>query len=206
VSGQQASFLAGGELPLPTGGENVGVIYREFGVRLLFTPTVRRNDLINLQLEPEVSQIDAANSYNVSGRQIPAFLTRKANTSVELRSGESLLIAGLIQDSTTRRNTGLPELKDLPIIGALFRETSLDDSNTELMIIITPTIVSRDEAYTPAGNSPLNDRPSSPEALSADGTVAIANDYRFEILLGTGASGYYGPIITPDGEGAFVSQ
>ena len=206
VSGQQASFLAGGELPLPTGGENVGVVYREFGVRLLFTPTVRRNDLINLQLEPEVSQIDAANSYNVSGRQIPAFLTRKANTSVELRSGESLLIAGLIQDSTTRRNTGLPELKDLPIIGALFRETSLDDSNTELMIIITPTIVSRGEAYTPAGNSPLNDRPSSPEALSADGTVAIANDNRFEILLGTGASGYYGPIITPNGKGAFVSQ
>jgi pilus assembly protein CpaC len=206
VSGQEASFLAGGELPLPTGGEDIGVIYREFGVRLLFTPTVRRNDLINLQLEPEVSQIDAANSYNVDGRQIPAFLTRKASTSVELRSGESLLIAGLIQDSTTRRNTGIPELKNLPIIGALFRETSLDDSNTELMIIITPTIVTRDEVYTPAGNSPLNDRASSPESLSADGTVSITRDNRFQILLGTGAFGSYGPIITPDGEGAFVSR
>lgn len=143
LSGEFASFLAGGEFPIPVPQEN-GVItieYRSFGVGLEFTPTVSSNNSINLKIQPEVSQLSSAGSLTLSGFNVPALTTRRAETTVELASGQSFAIAGLLQNNIERELQKFPGLGDIPILGALFRSDRFRRQETELIIIVTPYIV-----------------------------------------------------------------
>ncbi|MGP9789928.1 type II and III secretion system protein family protein [Roseinatronobacter sp. NSM] len=145
LSGQEASFLAGGEVPVPvaTSDGNVSVQYRPFGVKLDFTPRVLEDNQINLTLSAEVSSIDTALSTGTAAGGIPArsFRTRATQTTVELRDGESFAIAGLLEDDFRASSTSVPWLSDIPILGALFRSSDYERRQTELVIIITAHLV-----------------------------------------------------------------
>lgn len=143
LSGQEASFLAGGEYPLPVsnGDNEIGISYKPFGVELTFTPTVLADDVINLQLNAAVSGLDESISYNNGGFSINAFRRRETATTVELRDGESFAIAGLIEDDFRDNVGAVPWLGDLPVLGALFRSTEYQRSQSELVIIVTAHLV-----------------------------------------------------------------
>ena len=143
MSGQSASFLAGGEFPIPVQSDEdtITIEFKKFGVGLEFTPTVLKDGLINLQIEPEVSQIDTTASVVINGLQIPGLSVRRAKTTVELRSGQSFVIAGLLQSGNTYDQQRLPWLSDVPILGALFRSSSFRRNETDLVIIVTPRLV-----------------------------------------------------------------
>jgi pilus assembly protein CpaC len=143
LSGQEAKFLAGGEYPVPVSQDEdtVTVEYKPFGVELNFTPVVVDQDIINLTIDAAVSSIDTANGINISGFQIDAFKRRETSTTVEMRDGESFAIAGLLQDDFTDLNTQLPWIGDIPILGALFRSSEYQRAQTELVIIVTPHLV-----------------------------------------------------------------
>jgi pilus assembly protein CpaC len=142
LSGQTASFLAGGEFPVPVVGENgVGVEFKPFGVNMSFTPTVIDGEIINLVLNSEVSSIGEAVNLG-GGSEIPSTNTRRASTTVEMRDGESFAIAGLLQDDFRNSVGQVPWLGDLPILGALFRSASYQRSQSELVIIVTAHLVS----------------------------------------------------------------
>lgn len=142
-NGQEASFLAGGEFPVPvvqgaTG--TVTVVFKEYGVRLTFTPTIA-GDVIRLKVAPEVSALDFNNGVTLNGFRIPALTTRRAETDVELRDGQSFAIAGLLDNVTQDNKAAIPYLAKLPIIGDLFKSTQESDQQTELMVLITPRLV-----------------------------------------------------------------
>ena len=146
MDGQQASFLAGGEFPVPIvqgGGDRstVSVIFKEYGVRLTFKPTIVDEDHIRLDLEPEVSTIDFANGVRFDGFLIPALRSRRAKTSVELRDGQSFALAGLLDNNETRSLSKVPVLGDIPVLGALFKSKSFQKNETELMFIVTAQLV-----------------------------------------------------------------
>jgi pilus assembly protein CpaC len=159
MNGQQASFLAGGEFPVPIvqGGQNgsaVSVVFKEYGVRLNFKPTIIDEDHIRLELEPEVSTIDFANGVRFNGFVIPALRTRRARTGVELRDGQSFALAGLLDNNETRSLSKVPGLGDIPVLGNLFKSKSFQKNETELMFIITADLVkpvNRDDLPTMHG-------------------------------------------------------
>ena len=143
ISGQEASFLAGGEFPVPI-PQSFGVTtikFKEFGVSLKFNPTVLSGGNILLKIAPEVSQLDFANGVNFEGFTIPALLTRKVSTVIELKDGQSFAIAGLLQENIREAIAKYPILGDIPILGALFRSTSFQKNETELVIIVTPHLM-----------------------------------------------------------------
>lgn len=143
LSGQEASFLAGGEYPLPiSSGDKIVVSYKPFGVQLNFTPRVVAGDVINLQLDAAVSSIDTANSYALNGTVMNAFKKREASTTVEMRDGQSFAIAGLLQDDFRDVNGQVPWLGDIPVLGTLFRSVDYQRAQSELVIIITAHLVS----------------------------------------------------------------
>jgi pilus assembly protein CpaC len=145
-NGKEASFLAGGEFPVPIvqggglGGAAVSISYKEFGVRLNFTPTIA-GDLIRLHVRPEVSTLDFSNGVLMDGFRIPALSTRRAETEVELRDGQSFAIAGLINNQAQLDKTAIPILGSLPIIGHLFKSKADRKERTELLVIVTPRLV-----------------------------------------------------------------
>src|SRR6266536_3054256 len=148
MNGQEASFLAGGEFPVPIvqngGGGNgatVSIVFKEYGVRLNFKPTIIDEDHIRLELEPEVSTIDFANGVKFSGFVIPALRTRRAHTGVELRDGQSFALAGLLDNNETRSFSKIPVLGDIPLLGNLFKSSSFQKNESELMFIITAQLV-----------------------------------------------------------------
>lgn len=146
MDGEQASFLAGGEFPIPMvqGGSEkstISVVFKEYGVRLNFKPTIIDEDHIKLELEPEVSTIDFANGVKFDGFLIPALRTRRAKTSVELRDGQSFALAGLLDNNESRSLSKVPVLGDIPILGALFKSKSFQKNETELMFIVTAHLV-----------------------------------------------------------------
>jgi pilus assembly protein CpaC len=143
VSGSKASFLAGGEFPypVPQGLNQITLEFRQYGVKLEFTPTVQDNGLIRLAVAPEVSQLDQTNSIKVDGVQVPGLITRKADTTVEIRDGDSLALGGLFLHTYNNDLRQFPGLGDLPILGALFRSARWARNETELIIIVTPHIV-----------------------------------------------------------------
>ena len=144
LSGQEANFLAGGEYPVPSSqeGGTISVDYRPFGVELAFVPRVVDDDLINLELQAAVSSIDSANGVQVGdGFTIDAFSRREASTTVELRDGESFAIAGLLQDDFRDLSGQVPWLGDIPVLGALFRSAEYQRAQSELVIIVTPHLV-----------------------------------------------------------------
>jgi pilus assembly protein CpaC len=143
VSGETAEFRAGGQFPIPvTGGlGTTAVEFRNFGVSLTYTPTVLANGRISLRVRPEVSDISNANSVTINGFVVPSITTRMADTTVELGSGQSFMIAGLMQNSANSSVDKLPGAGDIPIIGALFKSNGWRKNETELMIVITPYLV-----------------------------------------------------------------
>jgi pilus assembly protein CpaC len=143
LSGQEASFLAGGEFPIPVPQqeETITIEFRTFGVGLRFTPTVLSDRQISLRVAPEVSELDFANAVSFSGFVVPALTTRRASTVVELADGQSFAIAGLLDESVRENISRFPVLGDIPILGALFRSASFQKSETELVIIVTPHLV-----------------------------------------------------------------
>jgi pilus assembly protein CpaC len=143
LSGDTASFLAGGEFPFPVAGalNTVTIEFKKFGVGLAFTPTVLANGLINMKIEPEVSQIDPTNVMSIGGIQIPSLIVRRANTTVELRDGQSFAIAGLLQANSVTAAKQLPWIGDIPVLGALFKSSQFQKNETELTIIVTPRLV-----------------------------------------------------------------
>jgi pilus assembly protein CpaC len=165
LSGDTASFLAGGEYPIPVAGSlgTVTVDYKRYGVGLAFTPTVLRDGLINMKIEPEVSQFDPAHTVAVgNGINVPALIVRRASTTVELRDGQSFVIGGLLQNVSSNAQEQLPWLGDVPVLGALFSSKSYQKNETDLAIIVTPHLVRPlrpgDQAKTPLDNSlPPND-------------------------------------------------
>jgi len=141
---QEASFLAGGEFPVPVvqGGTNgaVSVQFKEFGVRLNFKPTIA-GDLIRLHVRPEVSTLDFNNGVSLGGFRIPALTTRRAETDIELRDGQSFAIAGLINNTSQNDNAAIPVLSSLPIVGVLFKSKAERKERTELLVLVTPRLV-----------------------------------------------------------------
>lgn len=145
LSGEKASFLAGGEFPfpVPSGLNQITVEFRQYGVKLDFTPTVQDDGKIKLLVAPEVSALDPTNTVRVDNVTIPSLTVRRANTTVELRSGESLAIGGLFQHGAQTDLRQIPGLGEIPILSALFRSTRYQRNETELLIIVTPRIVTQ---------------------------------------------------------------
>ena len=143
LSGQEAKFLAGGEYPVPVAQSDnrISVEFKPFGVELTFVPRVVDGDIINLELNAAVSSIDPANGFSANGFSIAAFKRRETSTTVEMRDGESFAIAGLLSDDFTDLNGQVPWLGDVPVLGALFRSVEYSRSQTELVIIVTPHLV-----------------------------------------------------------------
>ena len=143
VSGQTASFLAGGEFPIPVAqdADTITVEFKQFGVSLAFTPTLMGRNRISMRVRPEVSQLSTTAQIIAGGFAVPSLTTRRAETTVELASGQSFAIAGLIQDGTSQEHRKIPGLGDLPILGALFQSDRFQRNETELVIIVTPYVV-----------------------------------------------------------------
>jgi pilus assembly protein CpaC len=146
ASGEPAKFLVGGELPYPVlsgalGAQTVSVQFKPFGVKLEFTGTVEDDGTIRLKVFPEVSSLDYTNAITISGFVLPAIATRHAETVVQLRGGQSFGIAGLLDQRTTAQFAKVPGIGDIPVLGQLFRSRSVNALNSELMVIVTPTIV-----------------------------------------------------------------
>ena len=156
LNGVEASFLAGGEFPFPVvqGGTNfssVTIMFKEFGVRLKFTPNILADGRVRLKVAPEVSSLDFANGLRISGFDVPAVTSRRADTQVLLLDGQSFAIAGLMDNRVTQLSTKIPGLGDLPIIGKLFQSRMQNKSNTELLVVVTPRVVKA----TPNATFPL---------------------------------------------------
>ena len=190
-NGKEASFLAGGEYPYPVvqggGGDrsSVTIQFKEFGVRLTFTPTIVGNDLVKLKVAPEVSSLDFANALNIQGFRVPAISTRRTQTEVELQDGQTFAIAGLMNNTLTSQMSKIPGIGDIPILGYLFRSKAAQKNQTELVVMITPTILRRGstgvspklpdiiEPYMPpATRTQPSPAPWNPGAPSAQAAVA----------------------------------
>ncbi len=184
LSGETATFLAGGEIPIPIaqGLGAVSVDYKQYGVSLSYTPTVLSDGRISLRVRPEVSQLDYSNAVQLNGTRVPGITSRRAETTLELGSGQSMMIGGLLQNSHNNTIDKTPFLGDLPIIGALFRSNGFQRNETELVIIITPYLV-----------KPVNS--PSQIALPHDGYRAPNDGER--ILLGELSSSNNGPRPVP---------
>lgn len=147
LSGEEASFLAGGEFPIPIvqgstlGGLAISIEYKEFGVRLSFRPTVLGQNKIRLHVAPEVSEITQNGAVEIEGFQIPAVATRRAETTLDLYSGQTFAMAGLLNRTTAARNSRIPVLGDLPILGSLFRSVRYQKGETEMVVMVTASLV-----------------------------------------------------------------
>jgi len=146
ANGESAKFLAGGELPYPVvsgvaGANTVSVQFKPFGVKLEFTGVIQDDDTIRLKVFPEVSSLDFGNAVTINGFVLPAIATRHAETVVELRNGQSFGVAGLLDQRTTAQYSKVPGIGDIPILGLLFRSKSISRTNSELVVIVTPSIV-----------------------------------------------------------------
>lgn len=172
IPGKEASFLAGGEFPVPVvqGGANVGavtIMFREFGVRLTFNPQLTENGTIRMYVKPEVSTIDVANSVTISGFTIPALSTRRVETNIELAQGQSFVIGGLIDDRVTENLAKIPALGDIPILGQIFRSRATSKTKTELIVLVSPEVANPIDPGAPLPDLPFP-KPFLPAAMSKE--------------------------------------
>jgi pilus assembly protein CpaC len=203
LSGDSASFLAGGEFPVPVpqpgaaGGVGTFTIeYKRFGVQLAFVPTVLANGVINLRLSPSVSEIDPNGSITILGTSVPSLVTREARTTVELRDGQSFAIAGLLSSENKRGISQLPWIGSVPVLGALFRSTSFQQNETDLVVIVTPHLVA---PATPDQRlaSPLDQRlPSNDLDFFLLGQMEVRKRYTDYVNSGGTLTGPYGHMIS----------
>jgi pilus assembly protein CpaC len=199
ISGESATFIAGGEFPIPTGitcqttaTGSVGqcspsIAFKKFGISLNFTPVVLSEGRISLRVMTEVSEVSNVNSINISGLTVPSIKTRRAETTLEIPSGGAMAMAGLIQDQTKQAINGLPGLSQLPVLGTLFRSRDYVNNQTELMVLVTPFIVravaqkdlSRPDDGFAASSDPQADLLGSINRIyGVPGRVEPARDYR----------------------------
>ena len=196
VNGREASFLAGGEFPFPmaqasSGGQSaITIMFKEYGIRLNFIPTITPRGTIRLQVAPEVSALDYAHAVQISGFDIPAITSRKVKTEVELKDGQSFVIGGLLDNEETETFQKIPFLGDIPVLGRFFQSIDRKKSNTELIVIVTPELVSPIPAgtappelkyptsflppnsgiamHTPDGKTPENTQPEPPPSIPVE--------------------------------------
>jgi len=194
LSGETASFLAGGEFPIlvPDSDGRVTIEFKKFGVSLAFTPTLIGGDRINLHVRPEVSQLSNANSVTLNNFEVPSLVTRRAETTVELGSGQSFAIAGLLQNNVTHNINKFPGLGDIPVLGGLFRSDRFQREESELVILVTPYVVQPTakakllavptdgfapphdgERYLFGGTHRRNPQTGSPRTVVPDGSTLI---------------------------------
>lgn len=208
-NGVEANFVVGGEVPIQTTALNAdgvatgtGTDYREYGVRLNFRPTVLDNSLISLEIRPEVSDIDT--SVSVNGQ--PAFISRKADTTVTLRDGQSFAIAGLLQVDNERNVQQVPWIGQIPVLGSLFRSTAFQKQETDLVILVTPRLV-RPSSQNEQLASPLDGTRSSNDVeLFLLGMLEVNNDMISSFVDGTGIIGPYGHMIDLEFDDALVQK
>ena len=201
LSGDTAKFLAGGSFPIPTiSTTSAGFVTPtfqlvDFGVSLSFNPTVLYNGVINLRIAPEVSELDFANAVTISGTTVPSLVKRNAQTTIELRDGQSFAIAGLLQSRNTRNINQVPWIGSVPVLGALFRSSSYQNSESDLVIIVTPHLV---QPTTPADRlaTPLDQRlPSNDSDFFLNGQTEVPKRYTDYVTSGGEVNGPYGAII-----------
>jgi pilus assembly protein CpaC len=204
LSGDTARFLAGGEFPVPvpsttsSGAPTVTIDYKKFGVELAFVPTVLSHGIINLRIEPSVSEPDFTNTVIIQNTVVPTFTVRNTRTTVELRDGQSFAIAGLLQTKNTRALSQVPWIGSVPVLGALFRSSDYQQQETDLVVIVTPHLV------TPAAPgqrlaSPLDSRlPSNDVDFFLNGQPEVRKRYNDFVTSGGDLVGPYGHIVAPD--------
>ena len=198
ISGQAASFLVGGQFPIPVPGGALGQVtidYKNYGVSLTFLPTVYSDSRISIHVAPEVSQLSQQNAVTVSSSGssivVPALTVRRAETTVELGSGQSFALAGLLQDEITGNRNGLPYLSDLPGIGAAFRDDQFNRSETEVVILVTPYIV-----------RPVDD----PASLQVPNAAPVTTDLDRLLYLRTSSAGGRRTLAPTPGVAGFIVQ
>ncbi len=170
LSGQQAEFLAGGELPVPapSGGGNIAIQYKPYGIQLVFVPTVLAGNVIDVRVQVEVSEIDTSASTRITGIEVPGFITRKGKAHLRIESGMTFAMAGMLSEGVTYGRAGIPGLGRIPVIGALFRTTFHQREETEVVIYVTPRLV----------------RPLAPDEVpAAPGTTENNNPSDIELFL-----------------------
>ncbi|KRQ05706.1 pilus assembly protein CpaC [Bradyrhizobium pachyrhizi] len=205
LSGDAARFLAGGEIPVPVASSpvpgalpTVSIDYKKFGVELAFVPTVLSRGVINLRVEPSVSELDFTNAVSIAGTTIPALSRRDARTTVELRDGQSFAIAGLLQTRNRQDVSQLPWIGSVPVLGSLFSSKSYQQQETDLVIIVTPRLV----APAAPGQqlaSPLDSRlPANDVDFFLNGQMEVRKRYDDYVNSGGDVKGPYGHIIAPN--------
>jgi pilus assembly protein CpaC len=204
LSGDAARFLAGGEFPIPVASspngnfQTVTIEFKKFGVELAFVPTVLSRGVINLRVEPSVSELDFTNAVSISGTIIPALTRRDARTTVELRDGQSFAIAGLLQTRNRQDVSQLPWIGSVPVLGTLFRSSSYQQQETDLVIIVTPRLVAP-AAPGQALASPLDSRlPANDVDFFLNGQMEVRKRYDDYVNSGGDVKGPYGHIIAPE--------
>ncbi len=204
LSGEAARFLAGGEFPVPipttttNGFPTVTIDYKKFGVELAFVPTVLSRGVINLRVEPSVSELDFANAVTIQGTTVPALTRRDARTTVELRDGQSFAIAGLLQTRNRQDVSQLPWIGSVPVLGTLFSSKSYQQEETDLVIIVTPRLVA---PAVPGQQlaSPLDSRlPANDVDFFLNGQMEVRKRYDDYVNSGGDVKGPYGHIIAPE--------
>lgn len=205
LSGDSARFLAGGEFPVPVASTaaagalpTVTIAFKTFGVELAFVPTVLSRGVINLRVEPSVSELDFTNAVTIAGTTIPALTRRDARTTVELRDGQSFSIAGLLQTRNREDVSQVPWIGSVPVLGTLFRSSSYQQQETDLVIIVTPRLVA---PAVPGQRlaSPLDSRlPPSDVDFFLNGQMEVRKRYNDYVNSGGDIKGPYGHIIAPD--------
>jgi pilus assembly protein CpaC len=176
TSGRPASLLSGGEFPIlvPQGLGTATIEWREFGVRMEAVPIVLGNGRLRLDISPEVSDRDFSNAVNLNGTVVPGLTTRRVNTQVEMRFADTLMIGGLISTRKNRSSSSVPLIGDLPLVGAAFRRVQSEDAETELLILVTPFLVSpMDPSQVPPGGPGLNSTGPTPMELYVDGHLEV---------------------------------
>lgn len=204
LSGDAARFLAGGEFPVPiptqstNGFPTVTIDYKKFGVELAFVPTVLSRGVINLRVEPSVSELDFSNAVTIQGTTVPSLTRRDARTTVELRDGQSFAIAGLLQTRNRQDVSQLPWIGSVPVLGALFGSKSYQQEETDLVIIVTPRLVAPAEPGQQLA-SPLDSRlPANDVDFFLNGQMEVRKRYDDYVNSGGEVKGPYGHIIAPN--------
>jgi pilus assembly protein CpaC len=212
INGKMASFVSGGEFPFPMvqGGASVGAVtisFREYGIRINFLPKVTPRGTIQLQVTPEVSALDFANAVTFQGFTVPALSTRRINTEVELESGQSFVIAGLLDNRMTETLNKIPGLSSIPLFGKLFQSRSIGRNNTELLVLVTPEIVRPIPAGQPVPQlhmpysfmTPNSDIPMYTPTMDKTGPVPVkppSESMRLEELINLRKEGQAAPAAT----------
>jgi len=205
LSGDSARFLAGGEFPVPVASTAVAgalptvtIEFKKFGVELAFVPTVLSRGVINLRIEPSVSELDFTNAVTIAGTTIPALTRRDARTTVELRDGQSFAIAGLLQTRNQQDISQLPWIGSVPVLGTLFRSSSYQQKETDLVIIVTPRLVAP-AAPGQVLATPMDSRlPANDVDFFLNGQMEVRKRYNDYVNSGGDIKGPYGHMIGPD--------